>query len=219
MRFSIITITKNNPDGFARTRASVAAQDCPDCEWIVIDGAVEEDAGIYDAMNKGIARATGDYLIFMNAGDVFVDGGVLSRILPFLGPGFLYGDAREGGRLKPARHGIAYGMPTHHQAMVFLRGARRYDLRYPIAADYKFTAQYWMDGTRAHLPFAVCDFETGGVSQRNPARGRREQTAIRRELGISAPGVRGVQAVAHAFKSLFPRIYWRLRSRLWTSRA
>ncbi|MCD8498238.1 MAG: glycosyltransferase [Alphaproteobacteria bacterium] len=170
--FSIITVTRNNGEGLARTYASLAAQSLADYEWIVIDGASsdstlgfmkdkpallvsEPDKGIYDAMNKGLERASGDFLIFMNAGDCFAGAQVLeelSHVLRAEQTVFAYGDAWEeqsGGRpfYKRARrhHHIAYGMFTHHQAMVYKRAAlgdMRYDLRYKIASDYDLTAGF-----------------------------------------------------------------------------
>lgn len=220
--FSVITITKGNPDGFARTRASVEAQIFKDIEWVVVDGDKEPDNGIYDAMNKGCARSCGEYLIFMNAGDVFASHDVLARIAPALSgrPDFVYGDALEGGHYKPARHDIARGMVTHHQAMVFKNSSLRYDTRYRIAADYKFTAQTMMEAaTMAHLPFAFCEFEQGGISQRRAEDGQREQAEIRRELGLHALGVDTMQRVANFLKNRTPKIYWALRSRRNTSRA
>jgi putative colanic acid biosynthesis glycosyltransferase len=211
--FSIITITKNNAAGFALTRESVQAQTFLDYEWIVIDGDIEPDEGIYDAMNKGIQRACGDYLIFMNAGDVFADAHVLTRIAPLLNDAdFAYGDALEGGHYKPAHHNIARGMVTHHQAMIFKKSARLYDLNYTIAADYKYTAQAIRGAKNiVYLPFAICIFETGGVSQRRTTLGRQEQAMIRRELGLRAPFIGIVQALSQFLKNFSPRVYWVIR--------
>lgn len=100
MRFSVITINCNNMVGLERTLDSVLCQSCSDFEWIVIDGGStdgsrqlieryanrlaywvsEPDDGVYHAMNKGIVKAKGDYVIFMNSGDCFVDAEVLKDV-------------------------------------------------------------------------------------------------------------------------------------------
>lgn len=219
MLFSVITITKDNPDGFARTRESVKAQSFFDYEWIVVDGDIEPDDGIYDAMNKGISRAGGTFLIFLNAGDTFAAPDVLARLASFAAYDFLYGDAIEGGHMKPARHSIAYGMPTHHQAMAFRRGDLRYDTRYQVAADYKFTAQAMAQGRCKYAGFPICVFEQGGLSQRKTALARQEQILIRRELGIHAPFAPALQRLSLIMKKAAPALYWMARRRFKTSRA
>ena len=101
MKLSIITINYNNLEGLKRTYDSVVSQTCYDFEWIIIDGGstdgskefIEErqehfaywcsepDKGIYNAMNKGIAKATGEYLQFLNSGDNLVDDRVIEEFL------------------------------------------------------------------------------------------------------------------------------------------
>lgn len=101
MRLSIITINYNNAFGLEKTIKSIQNQDFSDFEYIVIDGASndssvgiiekysskidywisEPDSGIYNAMNKGIKQAKGEYLLFINSGDVIKDDIILSDYL------------------------------------------------------------------------------------------------------------------------------------------
>lgn len=112
MKLSIITINYNNAEGLKKTLDSVAAQTCTSFEHIIVDGAStdgsvkvireyenqlhithstinilwssEKDNGIYDAMNRGIRKAKGEYTLMLNSGDYLVDECVIERIMPKL---------------------------------------------------------------------------------------------------------------------------------------
>ncbi len=100
-KISVITVNFNDEGGLARTIASVADQTYTNIEYVVIDGEssdksieiiqdnrevidrllIEKDVGIYHAMNKGIFLATGQWLLFMNAGDIFASNDALEKAL------------------------------------------------------------------------------------------------------------------------------------------
>lgn len=100
MKLSIITINYNNKDGLQRTIDSVICQTWRNFEWIIIDGGStdgskdlieqnnqylsywcsEKDKGVYNAMNKGISHASGEYLLFLNSGDALYDKNVLKKV-------------------------------------------------------------------------------------------------------------------------------------------
>lgn len=117
MKLSIITINRNNAAGLQKTMESVFSQTCKDFDYIVIDGAStdgsaeyirahadqltywvsEKDSGIYNAMNKGVRAAKGEYLLMLNSGDFLVDDRVIERILPELdGTDIVQGNTIEG---------------------------------------------------------------------------------------------------------------------------
>lgn len=103
LKLSIITVNYNNARGLEQTLQSVLSQDKLAFEHIVIDGGStddsiavlekystgitfksEADSGVYEAMNKGISMAQGEYLLFLNSGDVFYNEKVLARVVPML---------------------------------------------------------------------------------------------------------------------------------------
>ena len=120
-KISVITINLNNAEGLRRTLDSVFRQTTHDFELVVVDGAStdgsvelihthadridrwvsEPDGGIYNAMNKAVAMATGEYVIFMNSGDTFYEDDVLARVIPQLkGKDIYVGDLHRPGKRK-----------------------------------------------------------------------------------------------------------------------
>lgn len=103
MKLSIITVNLNNAKGLLKTVRSVVSQTWQEFEYIIIDGASsdnskevikqfsnnidywisEPDIGVYQAMNKGIKKSTGEYLLFLNSGDFFVDTDVLQKVFNY----------------------------------------------------------------------------------------------------------------------------------------
>jgi putative colanic acid biosynthesis glycosyltransferase len=240
---SIITVTLNNLEGFKKTHGSISLQTTQNFEWIVIDGGSTDgtpeylkttnaqwisqpDNGIYDAMNKGIEKASGAYFLFLNAGDALAAPGTLATILDATkdNPDFIYGDSLEDGHLKKAHPHtkIENGLFTHHQAMLYARakiGTYRYDANYKIAADYDFTARFLQSNTNAlSLPIPLCIFEPGGISQKNAFLGRAEQFLIRRKLQMVGPLTNALifitQTLLWNLRRLSPKLYWALKSRI-----
>jgi putative colanic acid biosynthesis glycosyltransferase len=218
LQFTIITITRNDLAGLQRTEGSIAGQTFRDFEWIVIDGnssdgtgkylgslhrpnfswLSEPDRGIFDAMNKGLDRANGRYVIFMNSGDKFAGPEILARLFELVSRSnkewdLVFGDAYEetdDGRLLLKRSrsvgAVRYGMFTHHQAMFYSRKAianERFDLRFRVAADYHFTSRLLANGGSSfRVTFPICTWMRAGFSEHNAAIGRRENLEIQRDV-------------------------------------
>lgn len=251
MKVSIVTIVRNDSKSIASTIESVAAQTYPNCEYLIIDGAStdgtmdiihqneeaidliisEPDMGIYDAMNKGIAKATGEYIIFMNCGDRFSGRNVVQSFIEQLATSkqaaVYYGDALELDqnnqlRLKPSRNHklIPYGMFTHHQSMFFKREAIAdgYNTRYRLAGDFELVARLYKNGfTFQHMPLTVCIFQQGGLSQSEAENAREEVWIIQRNVLqmnlLTCISIRGVHRLALATRRRFPKLYEHIRLR------
>lgn len=247
---SIITITLNDRDGLLRTVESLRAQEnAPEIEHIVVDGMSDydvaqalcdlgsqarlhrgRDSGLYDAMNRGTEMAGGDYLLYLNSGDVLAGPDVLAsvaKVLRTIQPDFFWGDSLERQLDGTVRHKhsrpirrLPLGMITHHQAMLYRRevleqNAIRYDLRYRVAADYDFTLRHVRASDRVQcLSKPICVFERGGTSYQQRGLARREQFQIRRAVygsTLFAASVFLGQWALRSFRGLFPSAYWALR--------
>lgn len=207
MKISIVTVSYNSVETISDTIYSVRAQDHFDIEHIIIDGAStdgtvelvrsmaderttfvsEPDNGLYDAMNKGIARATGDVIGILNSDDFYADSGVLSRVVARFTDGppveavlgdiaFLAGDVSErriGRRYRSKRftpRRIAWGWMPAHPAMFITRDAYArvggYRTDYRIASDYEFVARAFgrHNLSYRHLEEFLVLMRPGGVS-------------------------------------------------------
>jgi glycosyltransferase involved in cell wall biosynthesis len=204
-RISIITASFNAGATIGDTLASVARQTGVDYEHIVVDGASrddtmdvvqrhahprlsavsEPDKGIYDAMNKGIARATGDYLLFLNADDYLARPDSLKLAADAIaqsGTDCLFADTRfvaDEGR-QPRRHlysarrfspwWLRIGAMPPHPSMFLRRSLMEelggYDASYRIAGDFDFISRAILQrrATYATLPVVLTHFRVGGVS-------------------------------------------------------
>lgn len=204
--FSVITTTLNDLCGLKRTWASLVAQGDAAVEWVVIDGGSsdgsvewlgsldqsmvrwvsEEDAGIYDAMNTGLARACGDLIVFLGAGDRLAPGALslVREDYARQGWSWAYGLSRivtaDGDLVQVAsfvpfrRRWLELGYRAlNHQACFFSRdlveSLGAYDLRYPIFADQEFCLRAAAIAHPRVLGNVVAEFVTGGTSWALPA--------------------------------------------------
>jgi putative colanic acid biosynthesis glycosyltransferase len=215
VKISIITITFKDLVGLKRTLKSINDQSFSDFECLIIDGGSgpevvqflasindpriswvsEKDNGIFDAMNKGIEKASGDWLMFLNGGDSFYSAETLENIAPALTSNhdLVYGNCLlefSDGRthLKIARHHrfVFYGMFANHQSMLFRKefiGGVRYKPAFRIAGDYAFTSQTIKRGARClRLSAPICRFDMSGVSNQQQGKGRTENWKVQRDI-------------------------------------
>ena len=203
--FSIVTITYNADNVLGKTVDSVCSQTYPHVEHVIIDGAStddtlqvaqdymqrsyaasngheirivsEPDNGLYDAMNKGLRQVSGDYVLFLNAGDFFPDSEVLSNIARNVGlegvsreklPVVLYGNTdivdNDGRflrhrRLQPPANlswrSFRHGMLVCHQAFYARLDIAKtvpYDCRYRFSADVDWCIRIMKEAEIRHLP-------------------------------------------------------------------
>ena len=210
MKVSIVTITFNAARTLQRSLDSVACQTYTDIEHLIIDGASKDDTvaiarryqqqsshevvvqsepdkGLYDAMNKGLLKATGDYLVFLNAGDTLYApdtiGIVMKCAVGDITPAVIYGDTAitdgEGRFLHLRRHrppkrltwkSFKQGMLVCHQAFYVRTDVARgipYDLQYRHSADVDWCIRVMREAERRGLPLVnsyavLANFEEGG---------------------------------------------------------
>ena len=231
MHISVITVTYNPGDLLEPTMQSVLEQVGVRVDYVVVDGASkdgtaerlrafgekvqgvslvyrwvsEPDRGLYDAMNKGLAMATGDYVLFLNAGDTLAHSRVLADLWTEApGAGAYYGQAMVvesvGGRelglrkpLPPSRldsRSLRFGMVVCHQAFIVGRAwAKPYDLQYKICADIDWMIRSLQTLEAAKVPIHFADrvlvqFLDGGLSsQRRKAAWKERYRIFERHYG------------------------------------
>jgi glycosyltransferase involved in cell wall biosynthesis len=208
LRFTVITAVRNRADSIAAAMESVHSQRWADIEHIVVDGASsdgtldvleryrdrvahlisEPDRGMYDALNKGLRRATGDVVGFMHSDDEYASDESLAQVAAaFRDPkiGAVYGDlvyvstanpqrvvrywkagpydrARLGGGWMPPH-------PTFYVRREFYEQVGGFDLRYRIASDYdNMLRMLWVHNVKAaYVPHVLVRMRTGGMSNRS----------------------------------------------------
>ena len=214
---SIITVTFNAEEVIEKTMDSLKDQSFKNFEHIVIDGASkdntvsriqkyelpqtriisEPDKGLYDAMNKGLRRATGKYVLFLNAGDAFHHKETLSN---YAGEAerdndIIYGDTIivdiEGNKIgdrhlsAPARlskKSFADGMLICHQAFMVKKDlTTEYDLKYRFSADYDWCVKCILKADSdkcANLKEVTIDYLSEGLTDKNKWASLRERFRI-----------------------------------------
>lgn len=234
IKFTIVTCTYNAEAVLQRTLDSVMKQTYCNIEHLIIDGVSkdktltmvkayqhkndvgesaheilvfsEPDKGLYDAMNKGIDRATGDYLIFLNAGDVFPSEDTLEFVEGCVGegeelPGVLYGDTdivnMDGHflrhrRLTPPKRlswrSFMWGMLVCHQsfyARADIAKGIHYNLDYRFSADVDWCIRIMREAARRHLPLrnvnaVITNYLDGGMSVQNHKASLKERFQVMR---------------------------------------
>ena len=246
---SVITVNLDDAAGLRATAESVAAQERPPEQWIVVDGGSTDgsievirqfeplidcwtsapDRGVYDAMNRGLRSAGGDYVIFMNAGDRFAAPESLALVAAALrdAPDV---DLLFGGTILAFRSGrswyrpphpftrLRFGLPACHQATAIRRAAHflaPYDLTLPVSADYGTIATLISRGAtsiRLERAITIRTCHGDGLSEQATAQRFADFVTVQRQiLGFGA--IRVGAAVArltlahcahHTMRSLMP---------------
>lgn len=216
IQFSIITVTYNASAVIDATMKSLSEQTFKDFEHIVVDGAsaddtvervrsyslprttivCEPDDGLYDAMNKGIRLAKGEYMIFLNAGDTFYDADslhVIADTAKRTHADVVYGQTKmvdAQGRIVGERHLMApqhltfgsfsRGMLVCHQAFVARRRiVHEYDTRYRFSADYEWCLRCLKQSKRnAYTGGYIIRFLEGGMTTSNHGKSLMERYRI-----------------------------------------
>ena len=209
MKFSIITINYNHKVGLKHTIESVISQKYTDFEYIIIDGGStdgsvdvikqyasdiaywvsEKDNGVYHAMNKGIAKAKGDYLVFMNSGDCFHSPEALNAVEQYQ-EDIVCGQVSSfpSGHHKPTISLVdLMRISLPHQAMFIKRSLlikHPYDERYKILSDWKFCLETIVIDNCSFrtIEFVIADYESGGISTNSNGLLPKERELILKEL-------------------------------------
>ena len=219
---SIVTVCYNSQATIRQTIESVLAQSYTDCEYLIVDGQSKDDtvaiARIYDAMNKGIDRCQGNWVLMLNSDDTLCDGDVLRDVFAqnrWEGIDVLYGDCiRANGderKLDVADKPVDELKKSKffcHQA-AFTRAdlarALHFDDQFKICGDYDFFLRAYLQGKRfAHVDRTICVYSVRGTSNREYYRTLLDNYKVRAKNGLDKDG---------------PALYlkariWRLKHRL-----
>lgn len=239
IRISIITIVWNGAEFIAQTINSVSEQTYPNLEYIIIDGLStdgtidiiksyeskvtswisEKDEGIADAFNKGLALATGDYILYLNADDklanTFVVADMVNKILEHKFPTLIYGDIeyihRQTGRVLQR-----VSMPFSPQALLggkmiphpslfthrsYFTKYGKFDITFKTAMDYEWLLRGVFKEDIVYIPLLMTSFRDGGVSTINEYKVKDEMVTALKNNGFFSSNIAEIKM----------RIYFYLR--------
>lgn len=210
-KISVITVCYNAEKTIEATIRSVLSQTYTNIEYIIIDGGSsdntikiikeylsqiayfisESDKGVYDAMNKGIKAATGDWINFMNSGDSFYDDNVITKISKSLEPylSVVYGDTNfiyEWGSAVMAPYPLdelEYNMIFSHQSSFVkttLLVQNLFSIKYKIAGDYNLFYSLFKNGNKfKYVPITIANYDAvDGLSSQNHLLAIKENSLI-----------------------------------------
>jgi len=213
-KISIVTINYNDAKGLEKTMLSVINQSYENIEYIIIDGGStdnstdiikkyedkvsywvsESDQGVFDAMNKGLEKCTGDWVNFMNSGDAFNNNSVLSDIT-YDDSALIYGNTINvpGNtkqliyEMKSLKFGIIMAC---HQAMFFNLNKYKkeiyFDKKLKYFAEYELVNRLWKKKCKiTYQPVTVVNFLLGGISSEISWQARKSKLyAVSKSYGI-----------------------------------
>jgi len=236
---SIITVNKNNADGLEKTIQSVICQTYSDFEYIIIDGASDDnsaeiikkyadkinfwisepDTGVYNAMNKGIQKAQGEYCLFLNSGDHLLYPWTIQDLDKELKT-ITYADVYYSDAVTSSYKIFRYPKKItksfflfntlNHQNCLIRRDLFKdnfYDENFKIISDFYFFINgiYHKNMTFFHLETKIAMYDTNGISKNLKERVRIEMKMVSKKTGI--PCLNTLSSFAKIFKIilyLFP---------------
>ena len=255
MKITVVTVAYNEERTIKKTIESVLGQSSDAIEYIICDGKSqdktveiansyrenfiekeitytvnsEKDLGIYDAMNKGVKMAEGDYICFLNAGDFFCEKNVIESVINAIEqnqfPDIVYGNI-----VNVDRNVITYGygddrylfsdMSVPHPATftkTSLLKENLFDTKYKIAADYNFVLGQKISGKKFfHIDKFITYFSFEGVSNNNLLEAMKECEAIKNSYGLKTSDTMRVRYryikrfVTQKIKKFLPQKLWEL---------
>lgn len=218
--FTIVMVTFNAEKCINRSLESLVSQTCLDWELRLVDGESSDstldivksmnfnrciitsipDNGIYDAMNYGVNSSSGDWILFLNAGDLLHNPNVMDDVKNCieqidLNPDLVYGDIEIFDGIKSERlvqevdsdGDFKFRIPLCHQSVFYSRrcfeNGNRYDMRYAVCADYYHMAKLFLKGYKfVKCNAVIAKYSLGGFSHRKLQTLQCERLQIVREL-------------------------------------